>query len=117
MANVRYLSSGLPTSQQAKPSGSQPVTMTVRDALNGAMDEELQRDERVFIIGEEVAEYDGAYKVNCNLAIGSNLSLDCVQVTRGLWKKHGDKRVVDTPITEAGLAGLAVGAAMVCNCR
>ena len=70
--------------------------MTVRDALNQAMQEELERDERVFIIGEEVAEYDGAYKV-----------------TKGLWEKFGDKRLIDTPITEAGIAGVAVGAAMV----
>lgn len=71
------------------------VQMTVRDALNAALDEEIQRDDRVFLLGEEVALYDGAYKV-----------------TRGLWKKHGDKRIIDTPITEMGFAGLAVGAAM-----
>lgn len=69
--------------------------MTVRDALNSALDEELARDERVFIIGEEVAEYDGAYKI-----------------TRGLWKKYGDKRLIDTPITEAGFCGIAIGAAL-----
>ncbi len=69
--------------------------MTIRDALNAALREELIRDENVFIIGEEVAEYDGAYKV-----------------TRGLWKEFGDKRVVDSPITELGFAGLGVGAAM-----
>lgn len=69
--------------------------MTVRDALNSALDEEMEKDERVFILGEEVALYDGAYKV-----------------TRGLWKKYGDKRVIDTPITEMGFAGVAVGAAM-----
>jgi len=69
--------------------------MAVRDALNSAMDEELARDERVFVMGEEVAQYDGAYKV-----------------TRGLWKKYGDKRVKDTPITEMGFAGIATGAAM-----
>lgn len=69
--------------------------MTVRDALNSAMDEEMERDERVFLLGEEVAQYDGAYKVS-----------------RGLWKKYGDKRVKDTPITESGFAGIAVGAAM-----
>lgn len=69
--------------------------MTVRDALNSALDEEMARDERVFIMGEEVAQYDGAYKV-----------------TRGLWKKYGDKRVIDTPITEMGFAGMATGAAM-----
>nr|QDQ16908.1 Pyruvate dehydrogenase E1 beta subunit [Danaus plexippus] len=66
----------------------------VRDALKQAIDEEMERDEKVFILGEEVAQYDGAYKV-----------------TRGLWKKYGDKRVVDTPITEIGFAGIAVGAA------
>nr|CAB3264747.1 pyruvate dehydrogenase E1 component subunit beta, mitochondrial-like [Phallusia mammillata] len=70
-------------------------TMYVRDALNSAMDEEMQRDEKVFILGEEVAQYDGAYKVS-----------------RGLWRKYGDQRVIDTPITEMGFAGIAVGAAM-----
>ncbi|PSN52030.1 Pyruvate dehydrogenase E1 component subunit beta [Blattella germanica] len=70
--------------------------VTVRDALNAGLDEEMERDERVFILGEEVAMYDGAYKVS-----------------RGLWKKYGDKRVIDTPITEMGFAGIAVGAAMV----
>lgn len=69
--------------------------LTIRDALNQALREELIRDENVFIMGEEVAEYDGAYKV-----------------TRGLWKEFGDKRVVDAPITELGFAGLGVGAAM-----
>lgn len=69
--------------------------LNVRDALNSALDEELARDERVFIIGEEVAQYDGAYKV-----------------TKNLWKKYGDDRVIDTPITEMGFAGVAVGAAM-----
>ncbi|KAK7571917.1 hypothetical protein V9T40_014389 [Parthenolecanium corni] len=68
--------------------------MTVRDALNAAMDEEMERDDRVFLLGEEVAQYDGAYKVS-----------------RGLWKKYGDRRVIDTPITEMGFAGIAVGAA------
>lgn len=69
--------------------------MTVREALNSALDEEMAKDERVFLLGEEVAQYDGAYKVS-----------------RGLWKKYGDKRVIDTPITEMGFAGIAVGAAM-----
>merc|ERR1719187_2303769 len=68
--------------------------LTVRDALNTALDEELARDDKVFLMGEEVAQYDGAYKVS-----------------RGLWKKYGDKRVIDTPITEMGFTGLAVGAA------
>lgn len=71
------------------------AVLTIRDALNQALREELTRDENVFIMGEEVAEYDGAYKV-----------------TRGLWKEFGDKRVVDTPITELGFAALGVGAAM-----
>ncbi|CAH8556086.1 unnamed protein product [Schistosoma rodhaini] len=69
--------------------------MTVRDALNSAMREELERDKDVIILGEEVAQYDGAYKV-----------------TKGLWKMFGDSRVIDTPITEMGFAGVAVGAAM-----
>lgn len=69
--------------------------LTIRDALNQALREELIRDENVFIMGEEVAEYDGAYKV-----------------TRGLWKEFGSKRVIDTPITELGFAGVGVGAAM-----
>lgn len=72
-----------------------PKEMTVRDALNSALDEEMERDDRVFIMGEEVAVYQGAYKV-----------------TRGLWQKYGDRRVIDTPITEAGFAGLGVGAAL-----
>ena len=71
------------------------ATLTIRDALNQALREEILRDENVFIMGEEVAEYDGAYKV-----------------TRGLWKEFGDKRVIDSPITELGFAGLGVGAAM-----
>jgi pyruvate dehydrogenase E1 component beta subunit len=69
--------------------------MTVRDALNTALEEEMLRDEGVFILGEEVARYNGAYKV-----------------TKGLMDKFGEKRVVDTPITEMGFAGLAVGAAL-----
>lgn len=68
--------------------------LTVREALNSALDEELARDDRVFILGEEVALYQGAYKV-----------------TKGLHDKYGDRRIVDTPITEAGFTGLAVGAA------
>lgn len=68
--------------------------ITVRDALNGALDEELARDEKVFIMGEEVGEYNGAYKI-----------------TKGLHQKYGAKRVFDTPITEAGFTGIGVGAA------
>ena len=69
--------------------------MTVREAINQGMDEELERDEKVFLLGEEVAQYDGAYKVS-----------------RGLWKKYGDKRIIDTPISEMGFAGIAVGAVL-----
>jgi len=72
------------------------AVMTMRDALNQALKEELARDETVFLMGEEVAEYEGAYKV-----------------TRGLLEEFGPKRVIDTPITELGFAGLGVGAAMV----
>ena len=68
--------------------------MTVREALQSAMKEEMHRDEKVFVMGEEVAEYQGAYKI-----------------TQGLLQEFGDKRVIDTPITEHGFAGLAVGAA------
>lgn len=66
-----------------------------RDALNEAFDEELARDENVVLMGEEVAQYNGAYKV-----------------TRGLWDKWGDKRVMDMPISEAGFIGMGVGASM-----
>lgn len=69
--------------------------ITYRDALNQALAEELQRDDNVFLMGEEVAEYDGAYKVS-----------------RGLLKRFGERRIVDTPISELGFAGLGVGAAM-----
>ena len=72
------------------------AVITMRDALNDALREELARDPNVFLMGEEVAEYQGAYKV-----------------TRGLLEEFGAKRVIDTPITELGFAGLGVGAAMV----
>src|SRR5512144_1812479 len=71
------------------------AVMTMRDALNLALKEELAHDPSVFLMGEEVAEYQGAYKV-----------------TRGLLEQFGPKRVIDTPITELGFAGLGVGAAM-----
>ena len=77
------------------PAGTQTQRMTVREALRDAMAEEMRKDDRVFVIGEEVAEYQGAYKV-----------------TQGLLQEFGDKRVVDTPITEHGFAGLGVGAAL-----
>ncbi len=73
---------------------SGPTKMTVRDALNSAMAEELDRDDRVFVMGEEVSVYNGAYKI-----------------TRGLLDKFGERRVIDTPITEMGFTGLCVGAA------
>lgn len=115
--------------------------MTVREALNSAMEEEMTRDETVFVLGEEVAQYNGAYKVSSGLDI---LSLDTFQpdrisfskqVTKGLLDKFGEKRVIDTrtssrlglpsrsrqemltlrttltAITEAGFTGIAVGAA------
>ena len=69
--------------------------ITYREALRQAMDEEMARDENVFIMGEEVAEYNGAYKV-----------------TQGLWEKYGSKRVIDTPITEESFTGAGIGAAM-----
>src|SRR5690606_20601932 len=77
-----------------RPEGVEMVEMTVRQALNEAMAEELRRDKDVFIMGEEVAEYQGAYKI-----------------TQGLLQEFGPERVIDTPITEHGFAGLAVGAA------
>ena len=70
------------------------VKLTVREALRDAMAEEMRRDDKVFVMGEEVAEYQGAYKV-----------------TQGLLQEFGDRRVIDTPITEHGFAGLGVGAA------
>lgn len=68
---------------------------TVRDALNEALAEELERNDKVFVLGEEVAQYNGAYKV-----------------TKGLLDRFGERRVIDTPITESGFCGLAVGAAL-----
>jgi pyruvate dehydrogenase E1 component beta subunit len=77
------------------PAGTEMVTMTIREALRDAMAEEMRRDEDVFIMGEEVAEYQGAYKV-----------------TQGLLQEFGARRVIDTPITEHGFAGAGIGAAM-----
>lgn len=74
---------------------SQTQTVEMREALRQALDEEMQRDSTVFILGEEVAEYNGAYKV-----------------TKGMLDKWGPSRVLDTPIAELGFAGLAIGAAM-----
>jgi pyruvate dehydrogenase E1 component beta subunit len=77
------------------PDGTEMVTMTMREALRDAMAEEMRRDKDVFVMGEEVAEYQGAYKV-----------------TQGLLQEFSDRRVIDTPITEHGFAGLGVGAAL-----
>jgi pyruvate dehydrogenase E1 component beta subunit len=84
-----------PTPQAEAPVGTRMVKITVRDALRDAMAEEMRRDADVFLIGEEVAQYQGAYKVS-----------------RELLQEFGPERVVDTPITEHGFAGLGVGAAM-----
>jgi pyruvate dehydrogenase E1 component beta subunit len=77
------------------PAGTEMVSTTVREALRDAMAEEMRRDQDVFVMGEEVAEYQGAYKI-----------------TQGLLQEFGPRRVVDTPITEHGFAGVGVGAAM-----
>src|SRR6202008_4208827 len=76
------------------PEGTEMVTQTVREALRDAMAEEMRRDDTVFLMGEEVAQYQGAYKVS-----------------QGLLEEFGARRVIDTPITEQGFAGLGVGAA------
>lgn len=76
------------------PAGTEMVKMTVREALNEALAEEMRRDDKVFLTGEEVAQYQGAYKVS-----------------QGLLDEFGARRVIDTPITEQGFAGLGVGAA------
>ncbi|MGE5157377.1 MAG: pyruvate dehydrogenase complex E1 component subunit beta [Gemmatimonas sp.] len=77
------------------PAGTEMITQTIREALRDAMAEEMRRDADVFIMGEEVAEYQGAYKV-----------------TQGLLQEFGARRVIDTPITEHGFAGVGIGAAM-----
>jgi pyruvate dehydrogenase E1 component beta subunit len=77
------------------PEGTEMVTMTMREALRDAMAEEMRRDKDVFVMGEEVAEYQGAYKV-----------------TQGLLQEFGANRVIDTPITEHGFAGLGIGAGL-----
>ena len=79
----------------AIPAGTEMVSTTVREALRDAMAEEMRADSRIFVMGEEVAQYQGAYKV-----------------TQGLLDEFGDKRVIDTPITEYGFAGIGTGAAM-----
>src|SRR5919199_4261988 len=71
-------------------------TIAFREALRRAMTEEMRRDDRVFLMGEEVAQYDGAYKVS-----------------QGMLKEFGERRIIDTPISEEGFAGIGIGAAMV----
>ncbi|MGB7097445.1 MAG: pyruvate dehydrogenase complex E1 component subunit beta [Xanthobacteraceae bacterium] len=83
------------TPEPEVPEGTEMVIMTMREALRDAMAEEMRRDANVFVIGEEVAEYQGAYKV-----------------TQGLLQEFGARRVIDTPITEYGFAGLGVGTAL-----
>ena len=90
------LRGGAPTGVEPEiPAGTKMVSMTMREALRDAMAEEMRRDPNVFVMGEEVAEYQGAYKV-----------------TQGLLQEFGAKRVIDTPITEYGFTGVGVGAAM-----
>ena len=90
--------SATPAPRAAEPEiapGTETVTQTMREALRDAMAEEMRRDPNVFLMGEEVAQYQGAYKIS-----------------QGLLEEFGDKRVIDTPITEQGFAGIGVGAAM-----
>src|SRR5882672_5795992 len=100
-ANSTRTSMRTSSNRSARASGNPELSeaymavITMRDALNQALREELQRDEDVFLMGEEVGAYQGAYKV-----------------TRGLLQQFGEKRIIDTPITELGFAGLGVGAAM-----
>ena len=84
-----------PVADPLVPTGTAKTSLTVREALRDAMAEEMRKDRRVFVMGEEVAEYQGAYKV-----------------TQGLLDEFGPKRVIDTPITEYGFAGIGSGAAM-----
>jgi pyruvate dehydrogenase E1 component beta subunit len=92
---TQQLSAAPATPEPEVPEGTEMVTMTMREALRDAMAEEMRRDPDVFVMGEEVAEYQGAYKV-----------------TQGLLDEFGARRVIDTPITEHGFAGLGVGAAL-----
>ena len=92
---AQLASDAQPTKDPAIPHGTNMKSATVREALRDAMAEEMRRDDRVFVMGEEVAEYQGAYKV-----------------TQGLLEEFGPKRVIDTPITEYGFAGIGTGAAM-----
>ena len=91
----KLAASSAPAADPEIPAGTNIAKLTVREALRDAMAEEMRRDERVFVMGEEVAEYQGAYKV-----------------TQGLLEEFGPGRVIDTPITEYGFAGIGTGAAM-----
>eukprot|EP00127_Corallochytrium_limacisporum_P002579 Clim_evm15s134 gene=Clim_evmTU15s134 len=91
---LRPMALGIAMRSYATPAAAGGKVMTVRDALNSALDEEMKRDPLVYLLGEEVAQYQGAYKI-----------------TKGLLDKYGPERVKDTPITEAGFSGLAVGSA------
>ncbi|RBI75719.1 pyruvate dehydrogenase complex E1 component subunit beta [Roseovarius sp. TE539] len=84
-----------PNTEPDWPQGTETANQTVREALNSAIAEELRRDDSVFLMGEEVAEYEGAYKI-----------------TQGLLDEFGARRIIDTPITEHGFAGIGVGAAL-----
>jgi pyruvate dehydrogenase E1 component beta subunit len=98
-AGSAAVASALPATQLALEernySGTDTITQTMREALRDAMAEEMRRDANVFLMGEEVAQYQGAYKIS-----------------QGLLEEFGPKRVIDTPITEQGFAGIGVGAAM-----
>jgi len=94
-APVPILSDTMPIQTSSVTASGAIPTITLREALRDAMDEEMRRDDRVFVMGEEVAEYQGAYKV-----------------TQGLLEEFGARRVIDTPITEYGFAGVGTGAAM-----
>jgi pyruvate dehydrogenase E1 component beta subunit len=92
---AKLASDAKPAGNPEVPAGTNMKTVTVREALRDAMAEEMRSDDRVFVMGEEVAEYQGAYKV-----------------TQGLLEEFGPRRVIDTPITEYGFAGIGTGAAM-----
>ena len=92
---AQLASDARPAADPEVPAGTRMVPTTVREALRDAMAEEMRADDRVFVMGEEVAEYQGAYKV-----------------TQGLLEEFGGRRVIDTPITEYGFAGIGTGAAM-----
>ncbi|KAH0543700.1 pyruvate dehydrogenase E1, beta subunit [Glutinoglossum americanum] len=99
IASARFQPAFVPLARKQQRRGYADVNgvkeVAVRDALNEALAEELEQNDKVFIMGEEVAQYNGAYKV-----------------TKGLWDRFGDKRVIDSPITESGFCGLTVGAAL-----